>query len=271
LAVVVDDHEMQVNQVLRGADHLTNTFKQILLFDALNWPIPNYGHIPLIHDISGKKLSKRDGAIGVLDYEAKGILSQALFNYLMRLGWGYKDEEFITLERAIEIFTEKGFGKSAAKFDDVKLLDLNSKWIRHLPLDELFAKIKTYASKYTTLDYSQERWNRFYKGLESLRIRSKTLKDLLESGVIYFNETIQNNLELESLEYLEQVKDFIAMADFAGNLDEQLRQFCTEQSIDFKQLASWLRKKLTGQQVSPSLFDVMHTIGKDLCLTRIKD
>lgn len=270
LAVVVDDHDMGVTQVLRGADHLTNTFKQLLLFQAMNCPAPHYGHIPLIHDIGGKKLSKRDGAIGVLDYAAQGILPQALFNYLMRLGWGHKDEEFITPERAKEIFTEKGLGKSAARFDPAKLWDLNSKWIRYIPLDELLSRAKEYASKYMNVNYDEQGWDRLHKGLESVRIRARTLKDLVESGIVYLQEDLSSKCELEAFEHITQLEQFLLTADYSTNLEEQFREFCTLNNIEFKQAAPWLRKKLTGQQVSPSLFDVMKTLGKDLCLRRLR-
>lgn len=342
LAVCVDDHDMNITHVFRGADHLTNTFKQLQIFKAMKWKEPHYAHIPLIHDISGKKLSKRDGAIGVLDYAKQGILPQALFNYLMRLGWGHKDEEFIPLDKAIEIFSEKGLGKSAAKFDFAKLLDLNSKWIRFLPLDQLLEYAKQYAQEYwnskhesnqndnnqgqsskdqnstnnnkptQTLYPDEKGWERFAKGLEGLRIRAKTLLELLENGKIYFSQYVDSTdlppLPEKELSLIQQfVEQFLdtflkpCVADSLHNdlrlegknnqdnnnqdnnnqdnnapannekkLEAAFRDFCSINNLEFKTIAPWLRKKLTGQAVSPSLFNVMIVLGKDICLERLR-
>lgn len=292
LSVVVDDHYMNVNTVIRGADHLTNTFKQKMLFEAFDWIVPEYGHIPLILDGDGQKLSKRKGAIGVLEYAEKGVLSQALFNYLMKLGWGYGDEEFIPFERAVEIFTEKGFGKSPARFDEKKLLDLSGKYMRDrnvLSAQDTVSLSKKFIEKYLSDDdayknIDESGWYRFEKGLAGLVQRAETLVDLLEVGKIYLFENTQNldskalsdllsDLKIDSLPIDSLVGFFKEQYWGDGSaemLDKNFREYCSENSLIFKDIAGNLRKKITGARISPSVFDVMSILGLDISLKRLK-
>ena len=126
LAVVVDDYTMNVSDVIRGDDHLTNTFKQIIIYNALEWKIPNFSHIPLIYGSDGSKLSKRHGAQNVLEYRKERFMPEALNNYLLRLGWGHKDKEFFSVDEAINLFKIEGIGKSPSKFDKIKLESVNT-------------------------------------------------------------------------------------------------------------------------------------------------
>ena len=138
LSVVVDDYEMNITNVIRGDDHLTNTFKQIILYNALEWPLPKFAHIPLIYGQDGSKLSKRHGAMSILKYKEQNLLPQALNNYMLRLGWGYKDKEFFTIDEAIKLFSIKGIGKSPARFDNLKLKNVNSYYFKQLSNNEVY-------------------------------------------------------------------------------------------------------------------------------------
>jgi glutamyl-tRNA synthetase len=129
-AVVVDDHDMAITHVIRGDDHLTNTFRQCMVYDAMGWHRPRFAHIPLIHGADGSKLSKRHGAVGALEFREQGYLPEAMCNYLMRLGWGHGDEEVIPRERAVQIFDLSGVGRAASRMDYAKLTHLNAVYLR---------------------------------------------------------------------------------------------------------------------------------------------
>lgn len=268
LAVVADDHNMGVNWIIRGSDHITNTFKQLQIIHGMGWKVPKYSHIPLIHDKSGKKLSKRNGSVGVLDFAKDGILPEALFNYLMRLGWGHKDEEFIPFNQAVQIFTEKGFGKAAAKFDDAKLLDLSGKHMRHLDNQTLLLHCQNYQQKYLPdANEANYLWNSFEQGLDCLKIRCKTLREIIEMGRIFLlDEAPQVN---ETSEHADQLCDFVSNAMFDETLGAQMREFCQTHEISFGKAAKWMRFKITGLKVSPSLFEVMQVLGKEATLNRL--
>ena len=144
LSASVDDHLMNITHVIRGDDHKINTFKQIQIFEAMKWAIPTYAHIPLIHSKEGKKLSKRDGAITVADYQKMGILPESLRNYLLKLGWSYKDKEIFSLEESIQLFNLNGIGKSPSKLDMERVLSLNETYIKNINEDKLFDYFKNY-------------------------------------------------------------------------------------------------------------------------------
>ena len=148
LSAVVDDHAMNITHVIRGDDHKINTFKQKQIYEAMNWKLPEFAHIPLIHSESGSKLSKRDNASTVDDYIKLGILSDALRNYLLRLGWAYKDKEIFNLEESIKLFNLKGIGKSPSKLDMSRILSLNEHYIKHIDEKELFNLLKDYCKKF---------------------------------------------------------------------------------------------------------------------------
>lgn len=265
LAVVADDHEMNVNWIVRGCDHLTNTFKQIQIINAMGWNVPRYSHIPLILDSTGKKLSKRNGSVSVLDFAQQGILPQALFNYLMRLGWGHKDAEFIPLDQTKEIFNEKGFGKSAAKFDYDKLLDLSGKYMRFLNNEVLLEYAKNYADKFYNWNYDLQAWQRFEKGLDFIKIRCNTLIDLLEMGRTFLENIMSVQIHFE---HQQIITNFIKIKQANLTVD-QFREFCTDNNLSFKDCANWLRLKMTGQKVSPPVFETMRILGLKLSLERL--
>ena len=147
LSAVVDDHLMKISHVIRGDDHKINTFKQKQIYEAMNWDSPQFAHIPLIHSEKGSKLSKRDKASTIDDYIKLGILSDALRNYLLRLGWAHKDKEIFTLDESIKLFDLKGVGKSPSKLDMSRILSINEHYIKHIDEKELFELLKVYCQK----------------------------------------------------------------------------------------------------------------------------
>ena len=155
LAVVVDDHDMNISHVIRGEDHLTNTVKQLLIYQALNWLPPKFAHIPLIHNSVGEKLSKRDGKSNMLDFKKEGFLPDAMLNYIARLGWSYKDEDFFNLKQAISWFTLEGVGKSPSKFDIKKLLHISKKHLALKPENELQKLFFEYIRLYKSVNLSE--------------------------------------------------------------------------------------------------------------------
>ncbi len=159
LAVVVDDHDMGVTQIIRGDDHLTNAARQTIIYRAMGWDVPGMAHIPLIHGASGAKMSKRDGAIGADAYRAMGYLSEALRNYLLRLGWSHGDQEYFTLEELDAVFSLDAVGKSAARFDFDKLANVNAHYLRQTDDGELVRRIEAILPEIENGQWFAERWS----------------------------------------------------------------------------------------------------------------
>ena len=177
LSATVDDHLMKISHVIRGDDHKINTFKQKQIYESMKWDLPNFAHIPLIHSEKGSKLSKRDMASTIGDYIKKGILSDALRNYLLRLGWAHKDKEIFTLEESIQLFDLSGVGKSPSKLDLTRILSLNEYYIKHMDEEKLFELFKGFAEKFREkIDPSKE--NSLLKSMNFLKNKAKTLDDI---------------------------------------------------------------------------------------------
>jgi glutamyl-tRNA synthetase len=263
LSVVVDDYDMKITHVIRGDDHLTNTFRQIQIYKAMEWEIPNFCHIPLIHGPDGAKLSKRHGAVSAEVYRDEGILPEAICNYLLRLGWGHKDLEIITKEDVCEIFDLKDIGKSASRFDMNKLLSINSHYIRKLDT----SRVIEYLSQKITLNKSEI--ERIERGINGILLRSKTLLDIENLVKIY----------LDSFEViLDNARDPI-ISSFKSSLLELkewneisvetfCKSFCEDYNIKIGVLAKPMRYYLTGRDISPGLFDVMNALGREETLRR---
>ncbi|MBI4966575.1 MAG: glutamate--tRNA ligase [Rhodospirillales bacterium] len=270
LSVVVDDHDMGVTDVIRGDDHLTNTFRQIQLYRALDWEPPRFAHIPLIHGPDGAKLSKRHGALGVEAYRDLGFLPEAMRNYLLRLGWSHGDEEIISTEQAIAWFDLDAVGRSPSRFDMAKLTNLNAHYLRQAEdtrLVDLIAPI---------LGASELERPRLLAGMEGLKERAKTLVDLAESARIYVerqtpDDKAKKQLEGESLALLGQ---FLAQARAhdgwsAAHLENQARALAEAKGVKLGQVAQPLRAAVTGRIVSPPIFEVMAILGAEECMARI--
>ena len=279
LAVVVDDHDMGVTQVIRGDDHFTNTFRQWMIYNAMGWETPKFAHIPLIHGPDGAKLSKRHGALGVEAYRDMGYLPEAIRNYLLRLGWAHGDDEIISTEKAIEWFDLAGIGKSPSRFDFAKLENLNGHYIREADdayLVELISGILE--TKYEVRDAWQR--ERLMKAMPGLKQRAKTLNELADNAVFYISERpIPLNDKARALlntEGVAVVKSLLpqleALDEWSDATTQQLaKEFAEKQGIKLGAVAQPLRAALSGSNVSPGVFEVMHILGKQESLARLRD
>jgi len=194
LSAVVDDHLMKITHVIRGDDHKINTFKQMQIYEAMKWNVPEFAHIPLIHSEKGSKLSKRDKASTMDDYIKIGILSDALRNYLLRLGWAHKDKEIFNLNESIKLFDLKGVGKSPSKLDMSRILSLNEHYIKHIDEKELFKLLKIYSQKFKkSIDSSKE--NSLIKSMNFLKNKAKTLEDIYQNSQYILKDNIQISSE----------------------------------------------------------------------------
>ncbi len=278
LSVVVDDHDMEITHILRGDDHLTNTFRQYHLYQAMGWEIPQVAHIPLIHGQDGGKLSKRHGAVGVGAYREMGILPEAMANYLLRLGWGHGDEEVIPQDRAIELFDTDGLGKSPSRFDLTKLMHLNGIYLREAHDTELAGYVKELLEKQgVALDKGQQAL--LERAMPGLKVRAKDLNELADSALVYFkspiellDEKAEKFLTPENLEMLEKFAN-VAQAQEAWDhevLEQAARDFAEAEDLKLGKVAQPLRAKLTGRTISPSVFEVMELLGKEESLKRLR-
>ncbi|GAA4766692.1 glutamate--tRNA ligase [Novosphingobium ginsenosidimutans] len=272
LAVVVDDHDMGVTHVIRGDDHLNNAFRQLAIIRAMGWPEPTYAHVPLIHGHDGAKLSKRHGALGVDAYRDElGVLPEAMFNYLLRLGWGHGDEEIISRDQAVEWFDIAHVGKSPSRFDLAKLLNLNGHYLREADDERLAALV---AQRMTgPIDEAL-----LARAMPVLKVRAKDLNELAANAAFLFAQrplTIEDKaaalLTDEARGLLGQIKSRIAAQNdwTAESLEASLKAMAEELGLGLGKLAQPLRAALTGQTTSPGIFDVLVLLGRDESLARI--
>ena len=212
LSAVVDDHLMKITHVIRGDDHKINTLKQKQIYEAMKWDVPGFAHIPLIHSEKGSKLSKRDNASTIDDYIKIGILSDALRNYLLRLGWSHKDKEIFTLNESIELFDLKGVGKSPSKLDMSRILSINEHYIKHIDEKELFNFLKIYSQKFKkSIDASKE--NSLIKSMNFLKNKAKTLEDIYQNSQYILQDNIKISPEDSKLLDASSktiIKDFLS-------------------------------------------------------------
>jgi len=277
LSSVVDDHLMNITHVIRGDDHKINTFKQKQIYEALNWKLPEFAHIPLIHSESGSKLSKRDNASTVDDYVKLGILSDALRNYLLRLGWAHKDKEIFSLEESIKLFDLKGVGKSPSKLDMSRILSINEHYIKHINEKELFKFLKDYCQKFKKkIDASKE--NTLLKSMNFLKNKAKTLEDIYQNAQYILNEVIQ--IPSEDLKLLDEtskniLKDFLNEYEKISkinkvSLEKIINTLIDKHKTNFKSVGQPLRIALTGSRFGPGIYDIILSLGKNEAVKRLK-
>ncbi|MDX2142418.1 MAG: glutamate--tRNA ligase [Rhodospirillaceae bacterium] len=280
LSVVVDDHDMKITHVIRGDDHLTNAFRQHQLFRALGYTPPVYGHIPLIHGPDGAKLSKRHGALGVEAYRDLGLLPEAMRNYLLRLGWGHGDDEIISDAQAIEWFDVKDVGRGAARFDMVKLTNLNGHYIREADDARLVGLIKPLIEKRANLPVDDAAHARLTRGMAGLKQRAKTLIELADSAAFYargrplaLDDKAKAILAEGGKAVLAQIATALdAQSSWtAADLEAWAKAFGEAKGLKLGQVAQPIRVALSGSTVSPPIFDVMDVLGRAETLARIRD
>ncbi|KZB72799.1 MULTISPECIES: glutamate--tRNA ligase [Thalassospira] len=281
LSVVVDDHDMGVTNVIRGDDHLTNAFRQKVIYDAMGWDVPTFAHIPLIHGPDGAKLSKRHGALGVDAYrDEMGFLPEAINNYLLRLGWGHGDDEVISTEQAIEWFDITDVGKGAARFDFAKLTNLNGIYLRQADDNRLADEIAPLIAKQIgvdSLDASQKEI--LINGMSGLKERAKTLTELADSsafyvtdGVLSFNEKAQSLIDGAPEGLFKELANSLEALDSwtEEDVDASVRAIAEKFELKLGKVAQPLRAVLTGSNSSPGIFEVMIVLGKTQTLKRIR-
>ncbi len=275
LAVVADDIDMGINYIIRGDDHLNNTPKQIIIYQALGKPVPNYAHVPLILGPDRTRLSKRHGAMSVLEYKKMGYLPQALVNALARLGWSYGNQERFTIDELIEKFSLDRVGKSAGIFNAEKLLDLNGWHIRNSSDEYLAKELIPFIKELGVQDVTKDET---LKLVPLLKNRSKTLVEMAEKSMFYFQEDVKyeeeaddKHLKPELMELLADLKERLNKLDRFDQkgLEEVFKKFLEDHNIRLKELAQSIRVALTGKTVSPGLFEMMEVLGKQRVIQRI--
>lgn len=281
LSVVVDDHDMGITHIIRGDDHLTNAARQSHIYEALGWTPPVFAHVPLIHGPDGAKLSKRHGALGAEAYRDLGYLPEAMRNYLVRLGWSHGDDEIFSTEQAIEWFNLESIGKSPARFDFAKLENLNAHYIREADNDQLFDAMVALKTGDGSWETPEEPFlSRLKSAMPGLKERGKTLHEVAEGA-----------------EYLRLTRPIVVEGKAAKKLDEETRKLLGELVTALEGVEAWeiepleaatngfleakdlklgnvaqpLRASLTGGAVSPGIYDVLASLGREEALARIKD
>ena len=281
LAVVVDDHDMGVTHVIRGDDHLNNAFRQLALIRAMGWDEPVYAHVPLIHGADGAKLSKRHGALGVDAYRDElGMLPEAVENYLLRLGWGHGDDEFIDRAQAIEWFDLGGVGRAPARFDLKKLENVNGHYMRLADDARLVALVAPRLAAAIGRDISAAEQDLLLRSMAGLKMRAKNINELADSAIFYLrtrpipiDERAASLLTPEAGDLLAQVhRDLVALDSWSvGSTEAAVRAIAESRELGLGKLAQPLRAAVTGSVTSPGIFEVLEQLGRDESLGRIAD
>ena len=281
LAVVVDDHDMGVTHVIRGDDHLNNAFRQLVIVRAMGWPEPVYAHVPMIHGQDGGKLSKRHGAVGVDSYRDElGILPEAMFNYLLRLGWGHGDEETISREDATAWFDLDAVGRSPSRFDLKKLENLNGHYIRETSDGRLAGLVAGRIGDLIERSLDADEIALLSRAMPELKPRAKNLNELAEGATFLFrgrpldmDDKAASLLEGDAADLLALVhRHLSALPEWTQETTEQaVREVAEAEGVKLGQVAQPLRAALTGRATSPGIFDVLVLLGREESLGRIGD
>ncbi|MGJ3264945.1 MAG: glutamate--tRNA ligase [Salinarimonas sp.] len=285
LAVVIDDHDMGVTHVVRGDDHLTNAARQSQIYRALGWDVPVMAHIPLIHGSDGSKLSKRHGALGVEAYRAMGYLPEALRNYLVRLGWAHGDQEIFSTEEMIAAFDLGGIGRSAARFDFVKLEALNGHYMRHADDARLVEALETILPEIGPErglgpTFPPDLRAKLLAAMPGLKERARTLVELLDAASFLWaarplalDEKARRLVDDAARGRIAELRPRLAALESfdAATTEAAVRAYADEAGVKLGQVAQPLRAALTGRTTSPPLFDVMVVLGREETLARLED
>ena len=278
-AVVVDDHDMAITHVIRGDDHLTNTFRQIQIYAAMNWPLPAFAHIPLLHGADGAKLSKRHGAVSVLEFDQQGILPEALNNYLLRMGWGHGDLEIINRPEAIRLFDIDGVGRAPSRMDYSRLAHINATYLRQTDDTVLTEKTLRRLTTRPNLALGTNAAHRIQALMPALKERAKTLNDLADAAMFLAHPlplTLEPKaaaiLSAENRLLLRTIAATLAATDFTPEtINAALRGLAETTGKKLGEIAQPLRAALTGSTVSPGIDAVLLALGKEESLARIAD
>ncbi|NQW07972.1 MAG: glutamate--tRNA ligase [Candidatus Pelagibacter sp.] len=277
LSATVDDHQMHMTHIIRGDDHKINTFKQIQIYLAMGWSLPAFAHIPLIHTIEGKKLSKRDNASTLDDYSKIGIMPDALRNYLLRLGWSYKDKEIFTLDESIQCFNLEGIGKSPSKLDMSRILSMNEHYIKNINEEELYNHLLEYCEIYKN-KITTEKEKKIRASLTFLKNKAKTLEDIFNNAkyiilnVVKFNEEDLKLIDDNAKKIISEFNDKVLLIDVLNkeSIELIINDLIKKYETNFKSVGQPLRIALTGSKFGPGLYDIIISLGKEETLARLK-
>ena len=276
LSASVDDHQMNMTHIIRGDDHKINTFKQIQIYQAMNWDLPSFAHIPLIHTIEGKKLSKRDKASTLDDYSKIGIMPDALRNYLLRLGWSFKDKEIFTLEESIKHFNLEGIGKSPSKLDMSRILSMNEHYIKSIDEKDLYDQFMDYCKLFKN-EIKSEKQDKIKKSLAFLKNKAKTLEDIFINGQYIIVDEInfnQEDLKLIDNKAKKVISDFKNEFEKITELNKEalepiINGLIKSNDTNFKGVGQPLRIALTGSKFGPGIYDIIISLGKEEVTKRL--
>ena len=272
LSSVVDDNDMGITHIIRGDDHFNNAFRQIQIIKYLNWNIPNYAHIPLIHGTDGAKLSKRHGATNLFDYHDLGYTSEAMFSYLLQLGWSSKNEEDYFIDRATKLFTLEKINKSPAKFDLKKLNNINSKYLNRMKVEDIFNLV---VNRFK-LNLNNDEQKRFKSLLPALLKRVQVYTDLENE----FDWLFKNDFFCKDKNYQLQLQTNVIALQEIGlqlkecewnleNIKKCIDQYILDNSLTFKDIGPMLRMALTGKTNSPDIITIIYELGCTITVNRL--
>jgi len=276
LSASVDDHIMNITHIIRGDDHKINTFKQMQIYLAMKWELPSFAHIPLIHTVDGKKLSKRDKASTLDDYSKIGIISDALRNYLLRLGWSFKDKEIFNLDESIKYFNLEGIGKSPSKLDMSRILSMNEHYIKNIDEINLYNLLNEYCAGYK-IEITADKAQKIKNSLSFLKNKAKTLEDIYRNSQYIISDKV--NFNDDDLKLIDETSKKI-ISEFHGKISE-LNKFNREalepiindliksNNTNFKGVGQPLRIVLTGSKFGPGIYDIIVSLGKDEVIKRL--
>ena len=277
LSAAVDDHQMNMTHIIRGDDHKINTFKQIQIYEAMEWALPTFAHIPLIHTIEGKKLSKRDKASTLDDYSKIGIMPDALRNYLLRLGWSYKDKEIFTLEESIKFFNLEGIGKSPSKLDMSRILSMNEHYIKNINENDLFNQLTEYCKLYKS-EIQSDKKDKIKKSLTFLKNKAKTLEDIFNNGQYIIKDEVDFNkddlklIDDKARKVISDFNDRFEKIDQPSReiLEPIVNELIKSHDTNFKGVGQPLRIVLTGSKFGPGIYDIILSLGKEEVQKRLR-
>ena len=278
LAVVVDDHDMGVTHVIRGDDHLSNAFRQNMIYDAMGWDKPVLAHIPLIFGADGKKLSKRHGATAAADYQKMGFPAAGMRNYLARLGWSHGDDEFFTDAQAQDWFDLDGIGKSPARFDLKKLEHVSGQHIAASDDAALLQELEGYLTAIGALPLTARQRDGLLAAMPHLKDRAKTFPEIIEKAHFILTDTpivpdekAAAQIDATAQQYFRELTPQLQNVTWdRTTLEEAIAAFATARDTKLGKLAGPLRAALAGRSVSPSVFDMMLVLGRDETISRLR-
>jgi len=271
--VAIDDALMGINDVIRGDDHLNNTPKQIVVYEALGFELPKFYHVPMIHNESGKKLSKRDGATDVMQYKTDGFLPEALLNFLVRLGWSHKDQEIFSFEEMEELFDPKNINKSASIYNTEKLVWLNGHYLKNLTNQELANKLEYFNIFITNHDKLEILLDATKERAKTLKDLAEAIKNIIDTPIQYEPKSVKKHLKEPNIQLLEQFYEALKIDTnsfhIPADYENIAKPILEKNEAGMPKLAQPIRIAMVGSAQSPSVYDVMAALGKDEVLKRI--